>query len=86
MHRLVHRLRGKAPLGFDNNGHTSSSSRLPSATFAMTAVLRHVQGFPLFRLLPPLRHTVTTSVAADPVCLVFDYPPGRPMTVLPTFT
>jgi len=33
----------------------------------MTAVLRHVKGFPLLRLLPPLRHAVTTSVAADPI-------------------
>jgi len=36
----------------------------------MTAALRHVKGFPLLRLLPPLRHAVTTSVAADPVLLV----------------
>ena len=28
-----------------------------------------MKGFPLLRLLPPLRHTVTTSVAADPVLL-----------------
>ena len=39
----------------------------PSSSLAMTAVLRHVKGSPLLRLLPPLRHAVTTSVAADPV-------------------
>src|SRR4029450_4258905 len=32
MSRLVHRLRGQAPLGFDEIGHPSSSSLLPVVT------------------------------------------------------
>jgi len=52
----------------------------------MTAVLRHVKGLPLLRLLPPLRHAVTSSVAANPVLLAFDPYLARPMTALPTFT
>ena len=39
----------------------------PSSSLAMTAVLRHVKSFPLLQLLPPLRHAITPSVAADPV-------------------
>ena len=39
----------------------------PQPSLAMTAVLRHVKGSPLLRLLPPLRHAITTSVAADPL-------------------
>ena len=39
----------------------------PLSSLAMTAVLRHVKGFPLLQLLPPLRHAVIPSVAADPV-------------------
>jgi hypothetical protein len=38
----------------------------------MTAVLRHVQGVPLRRLLPPLRHAAIPSVAADPVFPALD--------------
>jgi hypothetical protein len=41
----------------------------PQPSLAMTAVLRHVKGSPLLRLLPPLRHAITTSVAADPILL-----------------
>ena len=41
---------------------------------AMTAVLRHVQGVPLRRLLPPLRHAAIPSVAANPVFPALDLP------------
>jgi len=41
---------------------------------AMAAVLRHVQGVPRRRLLPPLRHAAIPAVAANPVFPVLDLP------------